>query len=148
VDPPAAVSTTALHSKASASIVMFNDVEHPANGTSSSLDKLPWQMRTVEFVRRLASVSVSDAVSFVDNLMKICEACTAVVYSLCTDTHDLPSTHSPVLDDDADAVELLLLFPSLTWLSRQFSSSSLVANKRAASIDVTHVLHLLSTYLG
>ena len=56
VDPPAAVSTTALHSKASASIVMFNDVEHPANGTSSSLDKLPWQMRTVEFVRRLASV--------------------------------------------------------------------------------------------
>ena len=78
--------------------------------------------------------------------MKICEACTAVVYSLRTDTHDLPSTHSPVLDDDADAVELLLLFPSLTWLSRQFSSSSLVANKRAASIDVTHVLppfHLL-----
>ena len=37
--------------------------------------------------------------------MKICEACTAVVYSLRTDTHDLPSTHSPVLDDDADAVE-------------------------------------------
>ena len=80
--------------------------------------------------------------------MKICDARTSAVYSLHTDTHDLPSTHSPVLDDDADAVELLLLFPSLTWLSRQFSSSSLVANKRAASIDVTHVLHLLSTYLG
>ena len=62
-------------------------------------------MRTVEFVRRLASVSVSDTVSFVDNLMKICEARTSVVYSLRTDTHDLPSTHSPVLDDDADAVE-------------------------------------------
>ena len=107
MDPPAAVSTTALHSKASASIVMFNDVEHPqpANSTLSSLDKLPWQMRTVEFVRRLASVSVSDTVSFIDNLMKIWEARTSVVYSLRTDTHDLPSTHSPVLDDDADAVE-------------------------------------------
>ena len=106
---------------------MFNDVEHPqpANSTLSSLDKLPWQMRTVEFVRRLASVSVSDTVSFIDNLMKIWEARTSVVYSLRTDTHDLPSTHSPVLDDDADAVVsllllLLLLLPSLTWLSRQF----------------------------
>ena len=103
---------------------------HPANGTLSSLDKLPWQMRTVD-----ESVSVSDAVSFVDNLMKICEARRAAVYSLHTDTHDLPSTHSPVLDDDADTVEslllLLLLLPSLTWLLRQFQvQASLRTNVR------------------
>ena len=91
-------------------------------------------MRTVEFVRRLASVSVSDTVSFIDNLMKICEARTAAVYSLRTDTHDPPSTHSPVLDDDADAVEYTAnAAPSIfNVVVAAVSSSSLVANKCAA----------------
>ena len=103
-------------------------------------------MRTVEFVRRLASVSVSDTVSFVDNLMKICEARTSVVYSLRTDTHDLPSTHSPVLDDDdVDAVESTSTTTAaaasiINVIVAAVSSSSLVANKRAASIDDTHAL--------
>ena len=145
MDPPAAASTTALHSKASASIVLFNDVEHPANGTSSSLDKLPWQMRTVEFVRRLTSVSVSDAVSFVDNIMKICEACTAAVYSLRTDTHDLPSTHSPVLDDDADTVESTATATAapasiINAVIAAGSSSSLITNNRIMP-------YLLSTWV-
>ena len=101
-------------------------------------------MRTVEFVRRLASVSVSDTVSFVDNLMKICEARTSVVYSLRTDTHDLPSTHSPVLDDDADAVESTSTSTAtasiINVVVAAVSSSSLAANKCAASIDDTHAL--------
>ena len=103
----------------------------PANGTLSSLDKLPWQMRTVEFVRRLASVSVSDAVSFVDNIMKICEACTAeftlfvLILMIC-----LLHIH-----DDADAVESTATAapPSIiNEVVAAVSSSSLVANKCAA----------------
>ena len=145
MDPPAAVSTTALHSKLLhlLSCLMTLNIQ-PANGMLSSLDKLPWQMRTVEFVRRLASVSVSDTVSFVDNLMKICEARTSVVYSLHTDTHDLPSTHSPVLDDDADAVESTSTSTAtasiINVVVAAVSSSSLVTNNCAASIDDTHAL--------
>ena len=98
-------------------------------------------MRTVEFVRRLTSVSVSDAVSFVDNIMKICEACTAAVYSLRTD--NLPSTHSPILDDDADAVESTATAapPSIiNAVVAAVSSSSLVTNKCADSCPTSYPL--------
>ena len=74
--------------------------------------------------------------------MKICDARTSAVYSLHTDTHDLPSTRSPVLDDDADAVEsTATAAPSIiNVVVTAVSSSSLVANKRAASIDDTHAI--------
>ena len=110
---------------------------------ASILDKLPWQMRTIKFVPRLASASVSNAVSFVNNLMKICEACTVAVYSLRTDTYDLPSLHIHLfwtMMRTLLSLLLLLPLPSLTWLSRQFQVQA-SANKPVASIDdITHAL--------